>query len=106
MKGYVILIVTLCLLALTSCNPTTTPTTMPEPTTTPTKRSIPTPTSTPEPTATPTPTFTLSGAVFFDYNGNGVHDEAEPPVESLEIAISHRDGDWVVQTDMNGVFDL
>jgi len=60
------------LMATATPFPTSTPTPSPTLTATPT----PLPTSTPTPTAipTPVPTFTLSGVVFFDYNGNGDRD--------------------------------
>jgi len=64
---------------------TATPTPSPTPTATPT----PLPTSTPTPTATPTPitTFALSGVVFFDYNGNGIRDEGEPPISGAKVQV-------------------
>jgi murein DD-endopeptidase MepM/ murein hydrolase activator NlpD len=60
---------------------------MPSPTSTATP--TPQPTITPTPTATPTPipTFTLSGAVFFDYNGNGIRDEGEPPIPGAKVQV-------------------
>ena len=50
----------------------------------------PTASPTPEPTNTSTavPTYTLSGTVFFDYNGNGLRDEGEPPVEGVAIRVA------------------
>ena len=68
--------------------------TAPVPTVTPTQpataTSAPTATTTPEPTNTPTavPTYTLSGTVFFDYNGNGLRDEGEPPIEGAPIRVA------------------
>jgi len=58
------------------------------PTDTPT--STPTATRTPKPTSTPTrvPTYALSGTVFFDYNGNGLRDEGEPPIEGVAIRVA------------------
>lgn len=32
--------------------------------------------------------YTLSGTVFFDYNGNGLRDEREPPIESVPIRVA------------------
>lgn len=85
--------------------PTDTPT--PTRTPTPTSTQTPTPTETPEPTDTPTPTpiptYTLSGIVFFDYNGNGVQDEGEPPVEGAKVTVgdlatvSGADGSYVLE---------
>jgi murein DD-endopeptidase MepM/ murein hydrolase activator NlpD len=56
---------------------------------TPTGTPTLTPTHTPQPTNTPTPrpTYTLSGTVFFDYNGNGLRDEGEPPIEGIPIRV-------------------
>jgi hypothetical protein len=58
------------------------------PTNTPT--STPTATPTPEPTntSTPVPTYTLSGTVFFDYNGNGLRDLGEPPIEGAPVRVA------------------
>lgn len=41
-------------------------------------------------TAPPTPlrTYTLSGTVFFDYNGNGSRNEGEPPIEGVAILVA------------------
>jgi len=63
--------------------PTPTATLIPTPTHTPTATPSPTPTSTP----TPVPTYTLSGIVFFDYNGNGIQDGGEPPIEGVPITV-------------------
>jgi len=57
----------------------------------------------PTPTPTPLPTFTLSGVIFFDYNGNGVHDAQEPPIPSATIqaralvATSGEEGSYALQ---------
>jgi len=76
-------------LALSACVPAPTPT--PSATPLPTATATPTsaPTSTPTPTATPTPipTFVLSGIVFFDYNGNGIRDEGEPPIPGAKVQV-------------------
>ena len=61
-----------------------TPTTTIAPTATPTATPILEPTSTP----TPIPTYTLSGTVYFDYNGNGLQDEGEPPIEGVPISVA------------------
>ena len=65
------------------------PTEVPSATATDTPTSRPTATPTPQPTNTPTPipTYTLSGTVFFDYNGNGLRDEGEPPIEGVPISV-------------------
>ncbi len=80
--------------ALHTALPTVTPTETPTCT--------PTATPTPEPTNTPTPvrTHTLSGTVFFDYNGNGLRDGGEPPIQGVPIRVaglsttSGRDGSY------------
>ena len=91
------LVVSLVMLFLTACAPgaTPTPTATPMPTATPTVAPTATNTPTPEPTSTPTatpmPVYTLSGTVFFDYNGSGIQDEGEPPIEGAEIGLrKHR----------------
>jgi hypothetical protein len=33
------------------------------------------------------PTYTLSGVVFFDYNGNGIQDVKEPAVAGAKIQL-------------------
>lgn len=40
------------------------------------------------PTPTSVPTYTLSGTVFFDYNGNGVRDGGEPPIEGVPVRVA------------------
>jgi len=72
---------------IVTATPTQTPTLPPTAT--------PTPTLTPTPTVTPIPIFTLSGVIFFDYNGNGLQDEGEPPIEGVEISLQkrHRNAD-------------
>ena len=40
------------------------------------------------PTPTPVPIYTLSGTVFFDYNGNGMRDQGEPPIEGVPIRVA------------------
>jgi murein DD-endopeptidase MepM/ murein hydrolase activator NlpD len=69
-------------------SPTPLPTTAP--TDTPTSTPRPTTTPTPEPTntATSVPTYTLSGTVFFDYNGSGLRDTGEPPIEGVPIRVA------------------
>ncbi len=82
-----------------SAVPTITPTPTPAPTSTTTPTDTPTPTQTP----TPVPTYTLSGVVFFDYNGNGVYDEHEPPISGATVqvgaltAVSAFDGSYTLQ---------
>jgi hypothetical protein len=89
--------------------PTATPTPLlPTATSTSTATSTPEPTDTPTPvpptpTLTPMPTFTLSGIIFFDYNGNGVHDAHEPPIPGATVqvgafvATSGEDGSYTLQ---------
>jgi murein DD-endopeptidase MepM/ murein hydrolase activator NlpD len=83
--------------ATTSATATATLTPTPMPTVTPTE------TPTPTPTATPIPTFTLSGVVFFDYNGNGLQDNKEPPIPDVTIqaaglsTASNVEGNYVLQ---------
>lgn len=69
----------------TSTPPPPTPTAalIPTPTNTPTAIPSPIPTSTP----TPIPTYTLSGIIFFDYNGNGIQDQGEPPIKGVPITV-------------------
>lgn len=57
---------------------------------------------TPVPGSTSTPTYTLSGVVFFDYNGNGVQEQGEPGLEGIEVAV----GESAVRTDTNGHYSL
>ena len=73
---------------------TATPTEMPEPTSTPTAM--------PTPTATCIPTFTLSGVVFFDYNGNGVHDEHELPIPGATVQV----GSLVTTAASDGTYSI
>jgi hypothetical protein len=54
------------------------------PTTTPSATAAPAPTNTP----TPIPAYTLSGTVFFDYNGNGLRDGGEPAIEGVPISVA------------------
>ena len=71
--------------------PTATPTRTVTPTNTPTRTLTNTPTPSPSPTptrtATAVPVFTLSGVVFFDYNGNGARDGNEPPISGATIKV-------------------
>jgi murein DD-endopeptidase MepM/ murein hydrolase activator NlpD len=119
------IVVCLSLLFLAACRPAPTATsvaalptaipTMTEPATptatltpTPTPTVTPTETPTPTPTATPIPTFTLSGVVFFDYNGNGVHDDHEPPIQDAPVqagdlaATSASDGSYALEAVPKG----
>jgi len=113
------LYITLCLF-LASCAPAVAPaptliptaTPTPAPTNTATPTSMPTltatptphPTSTPTSTATPTPipTFTLSGVVFFDYNGNGIRDKGEPPIPGAKVQV----GSLTATTGPDGSYTL
>ena len=91
-------------MATSTATPTSTPTGTPTPTATPTATPTSTPTSTPTPTATPTPvpTFTLSGVVFFDYNGNGIRDEGEPPISGAKVQV----GSLTATTGPDGSYTL
>jgi murein DD-endopeptidase MepM/ murein hydrolase activator NlpD len=84
--------------------PTSTATPTNTPTATPTATPTPQPTSTPTPTATPTPipTFTLFGVVFFDYNGNGIRDEGEPPIPGAKVQV----GSLTATTGPDGSYTL
>jgi len=66
----------------------------------PTETMAPTPTATASPT--PIPTFTLSGVVFFDYNGNGVRDDGEPPIPGATVQI----GALATNTGPDGSYTL
>lgn len=56
----------------------------------------------PKPTSTPVPMYTLSGTVFFDYNGNGLRDEGEPTLADVivqsgeSITTSLADGSYLL----------
>lgn len=67
----------LLLLLLAAYTPMLTATPLPAPTATPTAA----------PTATPIPTDTLSGTVFFDYNGDGAQDSNEPGISGASVQI-------------------
>lgn len=66
--------------------PTSTPTWTPKPTTIPTATSTPTPVP---PTATPT-LYRVSVYAFHDYNGNGVPDDGEPPLNRINSSIDRQ----------------
>jgi hypothetical protein len=80
---------TVTLLATEAPTHTPTPTATETASTTPSNSPRPTSTSTwtPSLTVAPAPTFTLSGTVFFDYNGNGVRDAGEPPIPGASIRV-------------------
>jgi murein DD-endopeptidase MepM/ murein hydrolase activator NlpD len=61
-----------------------------------------TPTPAATPTATPIPTFTLSGVIFFDYNGSGVRDDNEPGVSGATVQV----GKLVATTASDGKYTL
>ena len=71
--------------------PTATPTLTPTATATRTPTSTPTSTATltltPTPTHTLPPTYTLSGRVFFDYNGSGQQEEGEPGIQGAPVFV-------------------
>jgi murein DD-endopeptidase MepM/ murein hydrolase activator NlpD len=60
------------------------------------------------PTPTSLPKFTLSGVIFFDYNGNGVHDAYELPIPGATVqvdglvAASGDDGSYALQGVLQG----
>lgn len=74
------------------------------PTLTPTQTATPTgtPTPTQTPTATPVPSFTLSGVVFFDYNGNGIHDDGELPIPGATVQV----GSLIATAASDGTYSL
>ena len=82
------------------------PTDIPTATATNTPAAIATPKPTNTPTATPTntpvPTFTLSGIVFFDYNGNGVRDSNEPGIAGATVKV----GSLSATTAADGKYSL
>jgi hypothetical protein len=75
--------------------PTATQTVTPTATLTPTPTGTATPTATytatPTPTQTPIPSYTLSGRVFFDYNGSGLQEEGEPGIPNVPIQLQLAD---------------
>jgi hypothetical protein len=86
---------------LVSCAPAS----MPVPIITATDTPLPTATLTPEPTATftPEPTatpefFDVQVLAFWDYNGNGIFDEGEPPLEGVVSQI----GSFECSTEVDG----
>jgi len=54
------------------------------------------------PTPTPVSAFTLSGLVFFDYNGNGVRDDNEPGIPGATVRI----GNLAATTASDGSYTL
>ncbi len=56
----------------------------------------------PASTAMSVPTFTLSGVVFFDYNGNGAHDSHEPPIPGAKVEV----GSLTATTTSDGSYTL
>ncbi|MHA1280428.1 MAG: peptidoglycan DD-metalloendopeptidase family protein [Candidatus Helarchaeota archaeon] len=98
-------------------SPTLTPTNQPTPTST--KEPTTTPTPSPTPTNTPKPTYTLSGTIFFDYNGSGLQDVAydmngeavnEPGIPDGPVCIDHNpyelgiDGENCTYSNANGFY--
>jgi murein DD-endopeptidase MepM/ murein hydrolase activator NlpD len=73
---------------------------------TPIPTDAPTPTVTPTPiaapTATPIPTFTVSGIIFFDYNGNGLRDSNEPGISGATVKV----GSLTATTASDGSYTL
>lgn len=78
------LILTLLILAVASCRSAE-----PEP-------------MTPTPSSSPVPTHTLSGTVFFDYNGNGSRDEGEEALEGVIV----RSGESITKSLADGSYML
>jgi hypothetical protein len=96
------LIVIISITLITSCSPKTTTVSRTTETLRPkiTKTSEPTldPTPTSTATKTPEPTFTISGTIFFDYNGSGLQDIAhdmngnereEPGIANAHLCLNH-----------------
>lgn len=92
------LLVFIVSVALVSCAP--------EPIVTPTETFTPALTSTPKPIATLTPTpiplVNFDGLLFFDYNGNGISDNGEPPIASFTVCV--KSTDICVETNQDGRF--
>jgi hypothetical protein len=65
-----------------------------------TPRSVKTPTETPS----PIPLSDLEGALFFDYNGNGLKDEAEPVIVGFGICTKIQEQEVCVNSDTEGKF--
>ncbi len=57
--------------------------------------------------STVVPIQNVSGSIFFDFNGNGVWDEKEPPLENIGICVLDTHQSWVcTQTDQTGEFKV
>lgn len=87
--------------------PTPTGNVTPRPSPSPTETMTPSPSPTiVTPSPTPIPVYTLSGIVFFDYNGSGLQDAEEPGIqgapvcidslESVLCSISEADGSYLI----------
>jgi len=83
-----------------TASPTATSTATPSPTTTPTA------TASPTPTRTPPPTYTLSGRVFFDYNGSGLQEESEPGIEGVPVFVDSVGGALHTTTAADGSYTI
>lgn len=91
--------------------PTITPTEEPSPTPSPTETTTlqPSPTPvppTPTPTSTPLPVHTLSGHVFFDYNGNGLQDDGEPGIQDAAVCIDSLESALCSISGPNGSYSI
>jgi len=97
---------------LTACTLANNQTELPKTAIPPTETSFPTqtsaPTLTPTPTAvgtpTPVPLDNVEGTLFFDYNGNGLRDENEPPIPNFGVCIKSKD--ICATTDKDGHFSF
>ena len=92
-KNKLLILFHFILMLTSSCSPS-------QPSSTPTPTEEPAATSTPAPTATntPKPTYTLSGTIFFDFNGSGLQDVAydmngeaveEPAIPDIPVCLDH-----------------
>jgi hypothetical protein len=88
--------------------PTATLTPTPSATATPTATHTATPTPTPTPTLTqtPVPSYTLSGRVFFDYNGSGLPEEGEPGIEGVPVYVDSLDSALHATTGADGSYSI
>jgi len=84
------LVLTACQVATPALTPTDTP------------ASLATFTSTFISTFTPIPLVDLEGSLFFDYNGSGLREDGEPPIENFGVCVKAKD--ICVNTDENGHF--
>jgi len=81
-------ILSLLAIFLVSCAPASTAAPVSTAVDLPTATPEPTATFTPEPTATPE-LFDVQVLAFWDYNGNGIFDGGEPPIEGIVSKVSN-----------------